>query len=334
MKGYLSISLQIIYCNRKVKMKKRLSNILTIVIVLLINQQLLSQNKDIETTTKRNDDNSVDISYTKNLPGSYFVKLEFTQLDNCYQPNFEKVIKSKSGRLLKLKPINNKRPVNFSYRLRYIKGHPNPKIDKDFVYLLPFKVGESIKIMETTNLKETYFNAKKDTNWKSFITDRPVADTIYCMRKGIVTEIKSNFSSNPGETFKYTSNMNRITVEHNDGTLARYIGFNKNNILVKLGKTVYPQTRLGVLDSFDNSSYRLYFDVSYLKEVDFNSLKNRTLSSDNQTTHITSYFYSAKGPVLLKNNNEYLVEISEEVLLKEFTKREKKKFKKNPEAFH
>ncbi len=59
--------------------------------------------------------------------------------------------------------------------------------------------------METKSLKETYFEAKKDNNWKSYVADRINADTIYSMRKGIVTEIKSNYDTNPADQYKYTS---------------------------------------------------------------------------------------------------------------------------------
>ena len=45
--------------------------------VITVNQKLLSQSKNIEITYKRNDDKSVDISYTKKLPGSYYIDMEY-----------------------------------------------------------------------------------------------------------------------------------------------------------------------------------------------------------------------------------------------------------------
>lgn len=307
--------------------------LIALLFVLGINQLLTSQNKDIEITIKRNDDKTVDLSYKKKLPGSYYIKLEFTNLQNCYQKDYTKVIKHTSGRLLTLRPINEKQHINFSYRVNYVKGHPNPKVDKDFKYVLPFKNGKEIKVLESTNLNETYFNAKKDSKWKSFIVDRTKADTIYSMRKGIVTEIKSDFKTDSTDAYVYTSKLNKIVVEHEDGTFSRYIGFNKTSIFVKLGQTVYPQTKLGVLDIFNNSTYRLYFDVAFLKDIDFNLIKNRKMSSDNLSEHVTPYFYSSNGPVQLKHNNEYVVEIDELTLLKEFSRKEKKKYKKNPKIF-
>ncbi len=314
-------------------MNKRIFCLITFLTILSINEKLLSQNKNIEITYRRNSDKSVDISYTKELPGSYYVKLEFPTLENCYQSDFEGVVKNSSGRIIKLEPINKEQHVNFSYKLSSIRGNPNPKIDKNFNYVLPFKIGTSIKIIESTSLKEKYFNAEKDLNWKSFIVDRITADTIYSMRKGIVIDIIDEFKADPLDAYIYTSEMNKIFIEHNDGTIAKYVGFNRKSIFVKLGQTVYPQTKLGVLDIFNNSVYRLYFDISYLKNVDFDSSEKRTLSSESQMEHIKSYFYSSIKPITLKNNSEYIVEIDEIIRFKEFTKREKKMYMKTQQTY-
>lgn len=99
--------------------------------------------------------------------------------------------------------------------------------------------------------------------------DRVSADTIYNMRKGIVIDVINEFKTDSLDAYKYTSKMNKIFIEHDDGTIARYVGFNSKSIFIKPGQTVYPQTKLGVLDIFNNSVYRLYFDIYYLKKNKF-----------------------------------------------------------------
>ncbi|OGS72841.1 MAG: hypothetical protein A3F91_13275 [Flavobacteria bacterium RIFCSPLOWO2_12_FULL_35_11] len=315
-------------------MKKRILYLITFLTIIGINYKLISQNENITITYERNPDKSVDFSYNKKLPGSYYLKLEFQNLMNCYQTVYEDVIKDGSGHLIKLKPIDSKQHVNFSYKYSSIRGNPNPKIDKSFNYVFPFKTGKSIKILESTSLKEKYFNAEKDSNWKSYIVDRINADTIYGMRKGIVIEIVDKFETDSLDEYIYTSSMNKIVIEHNDGTISNYIGFNKKSIFVKLGQTVYPQTKLGVLNIFNNSTYRLYFDISYLKETNLDHSKKRTLNSQSQMEHITPYFFNSNGSLIVKNNNEYLVEIDEITRFKEFTKREMKQYMKNPQVFN
>ena len=313
---------------------KKILYVITIFLILGNYQNICAQTNNIKITYVRNPDKSIDFSFTKELPGSYFIKLEFPTLENCYQSTVKKVVENSSGNLIKLRPINDQNHIVFSYKYSSIRGKPNPKIDKDFNYVLPFKVGETVKIIEAISLKEKYFNAEKSTNWKSFIVDRNSADTICNMRKGIVIEIINKFETDSLDMYRYTSSMNKILVEHSDGTVAYYTGFNKNSIFVKLGQTVYPNTKLGTLSIFNNAIYRLYFSVSYLKDASLNTGEERTLKSDSRLEHVNPYFYSSNGPILLQHSNEYLVEMDENTRFKEFTKRERKKFKKDAQAFY
>lgn len=314
-------------------MKKRICYLITFLTIIGINHKLISQNENITISFERNPDKSVDFSYKKKLPGSYYLKLEFQNLNNCYQTEYVGVIKKSSGHLIKLKPIDSKQPVSFSYKYTTIRGNPNPKIDKSFNYVLPFKEGKSIKILESTSLIEKYFNAEEDLNWKSYTVDRINADTIYSMRKGIVIEIVDKYKTDSLDASIFTSGRNKIVIEHEDGTVSSYLGFNKKSIFVKLGQTVYPQTKLGVLSIFNNAIYRLYFEISYLKEA-LVSNKIRPLNSKSQMEHITPYFYGANGSFIIKNNHEYIVEIDEAIHFKEFTTREKKKYEKSPQIFN
>ncbi|NQX82201.1 MAG: hypothetical protein HRT66_09450 [Flavobacteriaceae bacterium] len=88
-----------------------------------------------------NTDNSVDLSYTKEKPGSYYIELKFTPLSNCYQPGFKRVIKGYSDRLMKLKPADPNKGISFSYTYNYMMGDPKAKADENFSYVLPFKIG-------------------------------------------------------------------------------------------------------------------------------------------------------------------------------------------------
>ena len=103
------------------------------------------------------------------------------------------------------------------------------------------------------------------------------------LEKGIVVEITNEFKTDPSLKYEFTSKMNRVLIEHSDGTYASYTGFKKDLIFVKLGQTVYPQTPLGTLDQFNNSSYRLYFNIHYLVTKNMDSktegfLKNKQKS--------------------------------------------------------
>jgi len=85
-----------------------------------------------------------------------------------------------------------------------------------------------------------------EKTWKAYVVNLQTPDTVYCMRKGIVVDIKRGENSDTSMEKAYTSKTNQILVEHNDGTYSKYIGFDNDKIFVKLGQTVYPQSQLGV----------------------------------------------------------------------------------------
>lgn len=286
------------------------------------------QDDNIQITYKENPDNSVDFLYTKRMPGSYYVIVNFNTMSNCSQFDYKGVIKGRTGKLLKLTPLDNKLPIGFSYGFSYVRGTPNPRVNKDFNYVLPFKKGKTIEITESINLEEQFFeDSEKGKDWKSFIVNRNTADTVHSMRKGVVIEVEDEFDeNNSSREYLYTSQMNAIYIEHEDGTVARYIGFKKGSIFVKLGQTVYPHTKLGVLSRFSDATYRLYFDVSYLGEIGSDIYSGAT-------KYISPYFYTSNGTVKLKHATTYTANINEAIFTKEFTRRENRKYKKKPEAF-
>ncbi|MFI0429474.1 hypothetical protein [Mariniflexile sp. HMF6888] len=313
-------------------MKKTLC--MTIFIALGINYILLSQNENITINFKRNPDNTIDFYYDKKLPGSFYLNLKFSNLQNCNRFSYKGVLKNNSGSLFKLKPINNQQPIIFSYKFSYIRGTPNPKVDSLFTYSLPFKKEKAVTVLETTFLGETYFGSKAPSKWKSYVINRSYTDTVYNMRKGVVVDIINEYQTDTLVPYDYKSKMNSILIEHEDGTFASYKGFKKNTFLVKLGQTVYPQHQLGILDILNKDTYRLYFDVYYLIDKNINSKQKETLKEQmSYVEYLTPYFNTTDGVMQLKNGTNYIVDFNKTILFKEFTKREIKKYEKNPNEF-
>lgn len=316
-------------------MKNSAVFLITFFTIISVNTKILSQSKNIEITSKRNPDKSVDISYKKELPGSYFVKLNFTTIENCHQSaNFESVIKNNSGFLVKLTPVNSERAITYSYKYTYIRGVPNPKIDSLISYTIPLKKGNKVKINEASNVGEKYFGSERPTDWKSYIIYRNQPDTIYSMRKGIVVEIENSYTLDTLHEKSYTSKRNTVIIEHPDGTYASYAGFKKNSIVVKLGQTVYPQTKLGVMEVFNTGTYRLSFAVYYLNNLNTDTATQQNLKDQvSRNSFLTPYFITENGVEKLKPGIEYTATTNEEILFQELTKKEKKEYSKNPEIF-
>lgn len=304
------------------------------IIALLAFQIIYSQQKKIEIKYERKKDNSIVFSYKKNVPGSYYLTVKFPRLENSFsRKTYNKVIKFAAGTLFTLKPRDREKGIAFSYNFKYILGNPNPKINAKISYALPFKKGKSVRIIEATNLGEKYFGSNKPIDWKSFIISSKEPEVIYSMRRGIVVEIVNEYQNDTEFNNSFTSKKNSIKVEHNDGSYALYSGFDKNEIFVKLGQEIYPHTTLGKLSKFDESTYRLNFNVfHYLKNLlddKKTTLKNRV----HKTKYLNPTFYVDNTTKKIEQGKEYTVSFNEEIKLQEFSKREKRKYKKTPEKF-
>jgi hypothetical protein len=323
-------------CGKNIK--SMIKNIfqLALFVFFSTNVSLNAQNPKLLITVERDADNSVTLSYTKELPGTYTVNLEFTHLENTDAQVHQKIVVSGySGSLLKLKPINTQMPISLGYKYTPILGAINPKIDSLVTYCLPLKLNKKIKIIEAVNVDEKYFSNKEVKTWKMYVANMQTADTVCCMRKGIVVDIKTIESSNTQNIKEYTSKTNQILIEHNDGTYSKYIGFDKDKIFVKLGETVYPQSQLGVLGLYNVAAYRLDFYVYYLVDFNLEQLNNQNILNKNLPfQYLTPNFITKNGIEKLKDQMEYSVACNKETIFQELTKKEKKKLEKEPKSFY
>jgi len=292
---------------------------------------LLGQNYDIELDYKVNQDNSVEILYTKNKAGTYTVYLHFPKLVNAHQQRFEKVVKSRKGTLCKLLPIIRKKPIQFSYRYIFHPGKVEPRIDEDFEYLLPFKKNTSAYTYEMSNISEEYLEKEVSAkNWKAYQFEVNKEDTVCSIRKGIVTEIDARYHTDTSGVYNYYRNKNKILIEHDDGTFARYIGFHRDQIFVEEGERVYPQSSLGMLARHDKRDiYRLsIMQFFYNRDNSKDEIRNGIKIRGRITNCITPDFITTDGILNLENEQIYTATFTPEQLMEEMTRREKKQWKK------
>ena len=203
-----------------------------------------------------------------------------------------------------------------------------------FVYLLPFKEGTDIRVQETTNLGEKYFGSERPENWKAYIVKTENPKPVFAMRKGLVVKIVNEYETVTQEGVSYTGKTNSITIEHKDGTMASYTGFKRNSFKVRLGQTVYPNMELGMLDTYANEGSRLYFYVYYLNTDKYDHTKKENLTNrKSKNDYVHPYFVTEEGAFQLDNRATYKVKWDSDTLFSEFSKREKKKYAKDPKQF-
>lgn len=313
---------------------KNMKRIVILVVNSIVFQMVYSQ-KNIELTYERKDDKSIEFYYEKKTPGSYYLIIDFTTLENCNGNNtYKKVIKHKSGSLLTLRPANPNEAISFSYEFKYSFGNPKPKINNDITYALPFKEGNSVKIIEASNVGEKYFGTEKPTDWKSFIFYSNEQDTIYSMRKGTVVKINSEFESDQEFNKTYTSKRNSVLIEHQDGTYASYKGFGKSQIFVKLGQEIYPHTPLGKIEKFNKGNYRLDFNIFHYLNNLLEDKKSTLVERNHKRKYLNPNFFINNKNAKIKTGEIHLVSFNEGIKLQEFSRREKKQYQKKPNEFN
>jgi hypothetical protein len=298
-------------------------------LLLLLFTPLVSfgQRDIIEVGYIINNDKSVSFNYKKNRPGSYFLILEFNSLNNTRANTFKRVINSPSGSLTKLKPTNPDEGIGFRYSVKYYKGNLNSKIQYDYPYILPFDKGKTNFANELYSLENTYLKKDLPKNWKSYSFEFENSEIIRAIRKGIVVEVINKFKSKSDKVYSYYSEKNSIEIEHKDGSIASYKGFGDNQINVKIGQLVFPQTKLGELAKYDaREKYRLYLSLYSFKTIEGKSLNN-IKSSDIEINYITPKFYINGDIKELKNRERFEVDYNEDVLFNEMRRREIKKYK-------
>ena len=298
-----------------------------LLLLLFIPLVSFGQRDIIEVDYVINNDKSVSFNYKKNRPGSYFLILEFNSLNNTRANTFKRVINSPSGSLTKLKPTNPDEGIGFRYSIKYYKGNLNSKIQYDYPYILPFDKGKTNFANELYSLENTYLKKDLPKNWKSYSFEFENSEIIRAIRKGIVVEVINKFKSKSDKVYSYYSETNSIEIEHKDGSIASYKGFGDNQINVKIGQLVFPQTKLGELAKYDSrEKYRLYLSLYSFKTIEGKSLNN-IKSSDIEINYITPNFYINGDIKELKNRERFEVDYNEDVLFNEMRRREIKKYK-------
>ncbi len=301
-----------------------------ITLLLLFNiltfHEALGQSNALQINYEERDNNNVDFYYEKTDPGSYTIWVQFQNLRNTSFSPFPRTIKGYNGKAFTLIPRDKEIGISFSYNYTYIRGKLNPKVDKGFIYRLPFKKGVSTRVQKLGYLGKSLFGQSVPKNWISyqFSTD---TDTVFALRKGIVIDIKDGYEIDTVSS--YTSKKNEISIEHSDGTIATYRGFVKGEIHVKVGDKVYPNTPLGSI-KHHKSGYisKLRLMLYFLSDGSLDKGKTNMQNYKSRYQFVEPLFLTSEGTTLLSNNQNYNADYNEEIITAEMTKKEKKKMLK------
>jgi hypothetical protein len=196
---------------------------------------------------------------------------------------------------------------SYNYRYAMYRGNINKKPNIDFVYSLPTAAPKAVTAMVMEN-PEGY----------QLAFDLP-SDTVYACRGGVMCD--DRLKDHTAKGYKYFNdnrNLSQITIYHNDGSFGEYVF--KGKSLIYPGKNIKMGTPIAVVEKTDK--YLLFFSTYFL---DRNKLKDN--NTGNKHTHFRPFFQTSnEGKTRLQNGTTYLCEYTDEMLMQDMSKREKKKF--------
>jgi hypothetical protein len=227
--------------------------------------------------------------------------ISFNEIKNLSPYVKEKVYTVGHGQtmLLSLSIVDENMPIGYDYKYVTAISLSEEVIDESFQYLYPFGANKNINDFISSDFEQH--------GYYSFNMNK--GDTVYSCRKGLVAvgPVKNDDQIrmfNPGS----------LEVLNEDGTILIYSNMEEEDVFVKAGETIFPGQPLGKIKT-DNLNLRLmaikpHRVIEFQKITFFNPCKKFS-TSDVEKEHCLSVY-------------------PQELVLKEMTKREEKKYlKKN-----
>jgi len=144
----------------------------------------------------------------------------------------------------------------FEFRLHY--GHTPGIHDDDTIYSLPYAVDARYRVTQSHDSLSTHHPG----NIYAIDWAIPEGEPVYAARKGIVVSLFENSSAN-SSTGEATAN--HIWIEHDDGTIAKYLHLAHKSVLVQEGDSVSAGEEIAAVGNTGYSSgAHLHFSVSAL----------------------------------------------------------------------
>lgn len=286
---------------------------------------------DIELTAEWVDVTSLEINSTKRTHGSYTLLITFNSMQNTRNmPTYNTIIRGQTQRVITILPIIKDQYVKCGYSYIFERGYYNPKLDSAFVYRLPFSTtkADAVRAIDLYNMNQRHFNANPVQGWKVVSFMLNAGDTVVAARRGVVVVVEDGHDPlNADMQATYSSNENRVRVEHSDGTIATYSVFEKGSICVAEGDVVYPGSPLGRAGSYyEDGEHLIHFFVSFPKlgvqKGGDTSSKNSSNRSGFSNVYYNPHFATADGVKQMVHADYYRAVSSDEIVQCEMTKKE------------
>lgn len=161
----------------------------------------------------------------------FTLRIEFTNVQNLApRPSHKEMeIKHGTNQIITLTIATKDIGYGYKYGFSYWLSTPEAEVERDYPYLVPLKEG-TVPEADITGGKA----------WIGRFRCNP-GDTVYCMRKGVVTAVPGASTND----FRVTDES-ALEVLHKDGTIMTYMFLDKTRPFTGQGRTVLPGQPLGV----------------------------------------------------------------------------------------
>lgn len=211
--------------------------------------------------------------------------------------------------------------INFNWGWVYWHGTHNAKI-VDAQYVLPTTPNIKVGIIETNTVKAA-IGQEDDSDFYGLGFKLVDGDTICAIRKGVV-ELVEQETQTDTLTFTYTRNRNRLTIRHDDGTIARYSNFRNGSAFIEAGDEVNPGTPLAIATQTNtNGDATVLISINHLN---IDPDKGKEYKDWSSYLYVRPKFVTEEHEGLLEPGKSYTSILNEELVTQEMSKREKKKY--------
>jgi len=230
----------------------------------------------------------------------YDLTIKFNDIQNLLPKVFERkmILQPGNNILFVLSVADKEQAIYYDYRITFgISLSSDP--DLTFPYLLPIASGRTVEFQSiiTDNGKINLINQFKMAQY----------DTVFAIRKGTITALPDDNSE-----IERIVSANSLEILHGDGTVAIYRGLDEAFRGLHTGQIIYPRQPIGIM----RTNGTLILNLVSMQGI--TSVKNQNiLYADEQGNTIPANQINGKS-----------VLFSEQIIKKEMTEKEIKKYEK------
>jgi hypothetical protein len=269
----------------------------------------------VEVQANYNAVGDVDFVAYNNTQAPLFLNIDFADLENTTfnEPlPYIKMVEPGFNALFTLMRHLDAGVPRFNYQIKTYRSNPRSIVDLDFPYLIPLAPGKEISVFDVKSI-EGFWGMEEPDSWNATGFNVQPGEDVFASRNGIVVEIAGDKRTTDPSKWYHTWN-NSVTVLQPDGTLMCYKNVEVTGKKIKVSEKIYAGQIIGEISTNSNQLIQLIFQHS------LNSEKLRFI--------IPQYVIGVDKQELLISSTKYEIVHPAQVVGKEMSNKEKRKFLK------